>query len=54
MDDLTDDDLFLDAVDAIVIEAPARIGNDPRARFAFFKKLPVVSQEVAGQTKRSQ
>ena len=47
MDDFTDDDLFLDAVDAIVIEALARIGDDPRARFAFFKRLLAVAQGVA-------
>ena len=47
MDDLTDDDLFLDAVDAIVIEVLARIGDDPRARFAFFKRLLAVAQGVA-------
>ena len=35
MDDLTDDDLFRDAVDAIVLNALARIGDDPRARFGF-------------------
>ena len=47
MDDPTDDDLFLDAVDAIVLDALARIGDDPRARFAFFKRLLAVAQEVA-------
>ena len=47
MDDLTDDDLFLDAVDAIVLDALARIGDDPTARYAFFKRLLAVAQEVA-------
>ena len=47
IDDPTDNDLFLDAVDAIVLDALARIGNDPRARFAFFKRLLTVAQEVA-------
>jgi hypothetical protein len=46
MDDLTDDDLFLDAVDAIVLDALARIGDDPRARLAFFERLLAVVQEV--------
>jgi hypothetical protein len=41
------DDLFLDAVDVIVLDALARIGDDPRARFAFFKRLLAVAQEVA-------
>ncbi len=34
MDDLTDDDLFLDAMDAIVLDALARIGDDPEARLS--------------------
>ena len=47
MDDLTDDNLFLDAVDAIIRDAMAIVGDDPRARFAFFKRLLAVAQEVA-------
>ena len=50
----TRDDLFLDAVDAIVLDALARIGDDPRARFAFFKRLLAVAQEVAGQAEHGQ
>lgn len=38
MDDLADDDLFLDAV--------GRIGDDPRARFAFYRRLSVLPQDV--------
>jgi hypothetical protein len=48
MDEPTQDDLFLDAVDAIVLDALARIGDDPQARFAFFKKLLAVAQKEAG------
>jgi hypothetical protein len=47
MDEPTQEDLFLDAVDAIVLDAVARIGDDPRARFAFFKRLMAVAQKVA-------
>jgi hypothetical protein len=47
MDEPTQDELFLDAVDAIVLDALARIGDDPRARFAFFKRLMAVVQGVA-------
>ena len=41
------DDLFLDAVNAVVLDALAIIGDDPRAMFAFFKRLLAVAQEVA-------
>jgi hypothetical protein len=34
-------------VDAIVLDALAKIGDDPRDRFAFFKQLLAVAQEVA-------
>ena len=47
MDEPTQDDLFLDAVDAIVLDALARIGDDPRARFAFFMQLLAVVQAAA-------
>ena len=33
-DGLTDDDVFLNGLDAIVLVAPKRIGDDRRARFA--------------------
>jgi len=39
--------LLPDAVVAVVLEALARMGYDPRARFAFFKRLLAVAQEVA-------
>jgi transcription elongation GreA/GreB family factor len=44
LDETTRDDLFLDAVDAIVLDALARIGDDPRARFAFFRRLLAVAR----------
>ena len=47
MDEPTQDDLLLDAVDAVVLDALARIGDDPKARFAFFKRLLAVAQRVA-------
>jgi len=43
MDEPTQDDLFLDAVDAIVLDALAIIGADPRARFAIFERLLAVA-----------
>ena len=48
MDDLTDDDMFLDMVDAIVLDALDRIGDDPAARYAFFKRFLALVQEVVG------
>ena len=49
MDDISDDELFLDAVDTIVLDVLQQLGNDPDARFAFLRRLLVVAQEtVAG------
>jgi len=39
--------LFLDAVGAMVLAALDRIEDDQGARFALFKKLLAVAQEVA-------
>jgi len=39
MNDINDNELFLDAVDAVVLEALVAIGSDPRARLAFFRRL---------------
>lgn len=49
MDDPTADDLFLDAVDAIVLEVLAIIGDEPGARFAFFKRLLATAQEMVAE-----
>ena len=45
MDNLNDDDLFLDAVDSIVLEALAAIGPDSCVRCAFFRRLLAVAHE---------
>jgi hypothetical protein len=47
MDEPTQDDLFLDTVGAIVLNALTIIGDDPRARFAFCERLLAEAQEVA-------
>lgn len=39
LDEPTQVELFLDAVDAIVLDALARLGDDPKASFAFFTRL---------------
>ena len=46
IEDLTDDDLFLDMVDAIVIDALGRIGDDPKVRYAFFRRLVDLARQV--------
>jgi hypothetical protein len=47
MDDPTNDELFVDAADAIVLDVLEKIGDYPRARYAFFKRFLAVAQEVA-------
>ena len=47
MDDLTDDDPFLDPVYAVVLDALVSSGDDPRARIAFFRRPLAVAQKVA-------
>ena len=47
MDEPTQDELFLNAVDALVLETLPTIGDDPRARYALFKRLLAVAQGVA-------
>jgi len=49
MDDFIDDDLFLDAVDHVVLEALAVIGDDPQARFAFFRRLVTTARNVVAR-----
>jgi hypothetical protein len=41
--DLDADEVSLDAVDAVVRAALERIGDDPEARFSFFRRLLTVS-----------
>ena len=44
--DLDLDEVFLDAMEAVVLAALERIGDDPDARFRFFRRLLAVAQEV--------
>ena len=48
--DLNLDEVFLDAVEAVVLAAVEQIGDDPEARFRFFRRLLAVAQEEAGST----
>jgi hypothetical protein len=50
MDNISvEDDLFLDAVGHIVLEALARIGDDPEVRFRLFRRLLAVAEEAANR-----
>lgn len=46
--DLDLNELFLEAVEAVVLAALKRIGDKPAARLRFFKRLLTVSEEEAG------
>lgn len=46
MDDLTNDDLILDAVDTVVLDVLDRIRDDPDARYAFFRRLLALAQQA--------
>ena len=53
MGDLTDDnDLFLDAVDTVVIDVLERLGDDPDARYAFFRRFLALAQGVVENSGR--
>ena len=49
MNDFADDgdDLFLDAVETIVLHVLHRLGGDPEARFRCFRRLLDVARDVA-------
>jgi hypothetical protein len=44
------DDLFLDALEAVVLAALEQIGDDPEARFRFFRRVLTVAREAAGNS----
>lgn len=46
--DLDLDEVFLEAVETVVLAALERIGDDPETRFNFFQRLLAVAQEEAG------
>ena len=49
MDNLNDHNLFLDAVDAVVLDALARIGGDP-SQVPFFRRLLAVAQQATASS----
>jgi hypothetical protein len=48
--DLDLNDLFLDAAEAILLADLEQIGDDPGARFRFFRRLLAVAEEEAVRT----
>jgi len=46
--DLDLDQVFLDALEAVVRASLERIGDDPETRFRFFRRLLATAQEEAG------
>jgi hypothetical protein len=50
----TDDDLFREIIDGVTLTSLARIGDDPDARYQFFKQFVELAREVApGPEERS-
>jgi hypothetical protein len=47
MDTSIHNELFLDAVDTVVLDVLERIGDDPSARYAFFRRLVAVAMKAA-------
>ena len=51
--DLDLDEVILDALEAVVLAALERIGDDPVARFRFFQRLLAVAEEAAASARLS-
>ena len=52
----TDNDLFLDLIESVALDVLTRIGDDPDARYSFFKRFLVLAQNVvvdAGGSRRA-
>jgi hypothetical protein len=47
MDDLNDDEILAEAIADVAFDVFSRIGNDPDARYAFFKRLVVTSPQFS-------
>jgi hypothetical protein len=41
-----DDALLLDMIESVVLDVLTRIGDDPGARFAFFRRLVVLAKDT--------
>jgi hypothetical protein len=49
MESFNEDDVFLDAVDDLVLAALHAIGKDPAARFALFKDLLAAARDATAR-----
>lgn len=49
----TDDDLFLHLVEPVTRDVLDRIGNDPGARYALFKRFLALAQGATGKPSNS-
>jgi hypothetical protein len=54
MDECTDDDLLLGLIEFGTINVLERTGDDPAARYAFFKRFVELAQEATGVPARDQ
>ena len=54
MVNFNEDEVFLDAVDHVVLVALETVGSDPVARFALFKALLAAAREATAQHARGE
>ena len=50
----TDEELFLDMIDDVALTVLDKIGDDPDARYAFFKRFVELAQEATGDAPQDQ
>ena len=48
VDNLNDDEILAEAIADVAFDVLRRIGNDPDARYGFFKRFLALAQEVVG------
>ena len=54
MEDLNDDDILAEAIADVAFDVLSRIGDDPGARYAFFRQFLELAQEAVGETPASE
>lgn len=48
----TDNDLLLDLIESVAVDVLTRLGDDPDARFDFFKRFVELAREFVGDAPR--